>query len=384
MDREARNRAMAVQDLARQHAARGFTAPSGAMLAQIQAAQQASLEKLSSASRDIALKRADMYVDNRKFTLQQVKELEQILIGYYSAMQERALNSAKAVVELGVAVFNAQAARLRLLNERAALKLQVFEAQLKAQLAHLDEYKAQAEVARVSAEVQRIQVEVYKAQVDAAMSSVNLYKAQMEGAQTAAQIENLKLQGFKAQVDTYTAQVGAYEAQFRAYESQIRGEASKVQAFAAQVDGYKAQVEAVTAKTQGQVAGMDAQLKPMMFRLEKYRAQVERYRADLQYDLQNMERLSKDWGLQMGAQKMLADVNMKNSEAQMWAAKASADVATSRASVAAQVAIASAHQSATVANGIAGVNATLAATYANAASSISSGISSLGVEITST
>jgi hypothetical protein len=95
-ERELQNGEYLIQDAARQAAARGFTMPAGAMFQQMHIARQDAAEKNSSASRDIAMKRADLYVANRQFTITKAIETENAIVAYVSAFVGRKLEVAKA------------------------------------------------------------------------------------------------------------------------------------------------------------------------------------------------------------------------------------------------------------------------------------------------
>ncbi|MBF0459736.1 MAG: hypothetical protein HQK99_17755, partial [Nitrospirae bacterium] len=50
-------------------------------------------------TRDIAIKLADLYVENRKHALDKAISLEGILINFYNTLKERSLNVSKAVLD---------------------------------------------------------------------------------------------------------------------------------------------------------------------------------------------------------------------------------------------------------------------------------------------
>jgi hypothetical protein len=98
-DREAQNANNAIQDFQRSISARGFSIPSGAMLAGLQKVQQQSRGAISTHNRDISIKRADMYVQARQFALTTGINAEQYLINYHSNYADRTLNSLRLMLE---------------------------------------------------------------------------------------------------------------------------------------------------------------------------------------------------------------------------------------------------------------------------------------------
>lgn len=236
-----------LQDIGRQAAARGFTLPPGAYFAQIEAARQTALQKMSDLSRDIALKRADMYVENRKFTIQESRELEQLLSNIYGFYMERALKAATATVELGVSLYNARIAQLNARLEVYKTKAVVYETQLKAALAPLEVYKLQLEGAKLSVDVQQAAVSVYSAQIDGARALVEIHKARVDAYIAELEGEKTKVDVFRSQVEAYAAQAQAKSVELQAYRAQIDGDIAKMQGYKTEVDAYLARVESYKA-----------------------------------------------------------------------------------------------------------------------------------------
>lgn len=261
-------------------AARGFALPPGADLAIIAEAQQDALEKIASVDRDIALKRADMYVENRKFSIQAANEVESMFINYRSAMMERMLNAAKSLVELGIAVFNAK--RDKFMSDLEAYKAYaaVYESKIRGELTKIELFKGQIEAARGKIEIQQGMVDIYKAQLSGVQTLIDVYKAQMDGTRILMEIERDKLDVFNAQMTGYTAQVQAKSAEFGLYESQVRGELSKLQAYSEQVRAYEARVAAYQARISAETSKVSAQSAANSARIDRYRGQLDKYKAD--------------------------------------------------------------------------------------------------------
>lgn len=123
-DREAQIYAANVEEIRRQAAQGTFAVPQGSMQAQLERAAQEYASKISAASRDIALKRADMYVQARQFTIEKVLASEDQSIGLYNAIQSRALIAAQTEVQMAIALFDAG--------------IKVFQAQIDSVMAQID------------------------------------------------------------------------------------------------------------------------------------------------------------------------------------------------------------------------------------------------------
>lgn len=280
-ERELVNAEIQIQEASRQAAARGMMMPPGALNMAINRIQTASLEKTSSLSRDIAMKRADLYVDNRKFTLQEVRQVEAMLIQYFGFVQERALNAARYLADFGVQLFNAKVARFNARLEAFRGAAQVYETQLRGALAHLDVYKAKVEGAKLTVEAQQMYVTLYNSQLDGVKSTVELYRTQMEAAKVYTQVEAAKLDLFRSRVEAYQAQVGAKAAEFGMYESRLKGEAMKMGLYETSVSAYASKVQAYQAGVSAKEVQVRAQVAAAQIPLEEYRAKVQMYQADV-------------------------------------------------------------------------------------------------------
>jgi hypothetical protein len=280
-ERELMNANARIEEFGRVVAARGFNIPPGSFYAMQESVQQDLLEKNSSLSRDIAVKKADMYVENRRFAITSAIQIEQMMITYFGGVAERALNAARAQTEFGIAIFNAQLARYSAKVQAYAVYAQAFEAQVRASLAGVEIYKAQVEGARLAVQVQQVHAEVYNTQIEGVTALMNLYRVEMEGAKTAAEIETLKLQAFRTQVEAYAAQVQARVAEFQMFESQVRGEMAKVDVYRTSAQAYNARVNGIEAQARIANTTVQAQTTNATLVLETYKTDMERYRNEV-------------------------------------------------------------------------------------------------------
>jgi hypothetical protein len=281
-ERELKAADAAIDEAVSQIAARGYILPPGALFAAQQIAEQDVLDKSSTLSREIALKRADLYVQNRQFAITQSSAVESMLIQYAGARAERALNAAKSQIELGISLYNLRVQKFQALLEGYRTQGQIYETKIRANLSTLEAYKAQIEAARTGVETQQLQVTVYRSQIEAANAGIALYRTEMEAAQIQAQIENLKLGAFRTSVESYAAQVGAREAEFKVFEAQIRGEISKIDAFRTSAEAYQARVGAIKIKAEAEEIASRSQIQENQMLLDQYRANIDGYRAQIE------------------------------------------------------------------------------------------------------
>lgn len=297
-EREDAASAARIDELYHRHASRGFVIPPGDLSVALDLAAQAHQNKVADLSRDVMLKRADLYVDNRKFTIQEARQLEATLIQYHASVQERALNAAKATLEAGIQLFNAAVSQFNLRLETYKAYGQVYESRIRALLASIDIYKTQVDAKRVESDIQRASVENYRAQLEAVNTLAAIFRTQMEGANLRASIERMRVDTFKSMVEAYQARVQAKTAEFGMFEARIRGEAAKVQAFEAQVNAYRATVEGAKAKADIELGRLRGDIDTARARAETYSAQVNGYRATLEAQLATIRALVDKHGAQ--------------------------------------------------------------------------------------
>lgn len=340
-EREVAGAQVAIEEIFRTNASRGFALPPGEVTVALQRAHQDLQDKVSTANRDIALKRADLYVENRKFTITEIRSIEQILIGLHNSVQERALNAAKAMIDVAIALFEAQVRRHNARLDAYRAEATVYESRIRAALAQAEVYKTTMEGKRLEVDFQRAAVELYRAQLAGIESVVGVYKTQMEGAGLRANIERTKIDAFRSLIDAYTSQVQARTSEFGAYEAQIRGEVAKTQAFESQARAYAAQVDGLKARADIRLGNLRSEIEAARARSENYRAEIagaelnlrqqseiadtitKRYGIDVQAFGARMSAVAEAYRLQQAAERNTADRMFK-----------SADIATSNARLA--------------------------------------------------
>ena len=303
-DREVEAMQSRIEDAGRAMASRGFPLPPGELSIQIDRAYQDMQDKVSDASRDITLQRNKLYVENRQFTIREVKELEQITMNFWNLVQERSLNAAKLTVELSIAIYNTLVERYKARWAGYQAQATAYAEQIRGQLVQAEIYRTNVEAKNVEVQMQHQLVEVYLAQLRGVETAISIYRIEMEAANIKAIIERTKLEAFQAQVGAYTAEVQAEVAQFGLYRAQIDGETAKVNAFEAQVRAYVGEVTAAKTKAdtqlmkfqveteqarvklamyQGQLAGFDSNMKQVLgtgqLLMEQYRGDIDAARG---------------------------------------------------------------------------------------------------------
>jgi hypothetical protein len=243
-EREAAEADGQMQSITRDFASRGFLMPPGALFGAIEGIRSKALSNAATLSREVALKRAELYVDNRRFTIQQVKELEGVLLNQHMAIMERVLKSAQISAQFVVDQYRTRLDKARLAVDVVQARVQAFRDLVAAETAKIEIYNAQIKAELAKTEVDKNKLDAYRTQLAGVESVVSVYRLQVQAAEASMQNEKLKVELWRAEVDGYLAMVKAKESEFSGYESRIRGEQAKVQVFAEQVKAHNAKVDA--------------------------------------------------------------------------------------------------------------------------------------------
>lgn len=347
-DRELRGAAAATREMTRQMAARGFSLPPGALLAQIQSATQDGAEKISTVSREIALKRADMYVENRKFSFTMAKEMEQLAITLHMNIAERALNSAKFTADYGITLFNAEVARYNTVIAGFQARIAIFDARIRQAAFKLETQKLQLQAVGLELEAQKLEVQVYTAQIEAEKAAIEVYQIDVNAARSEVEAE---ISVSKNKVDVYTAELGAnrliadiyrtdVEAQKTLADVQLGEQRLKIEAYTAELGGDKVAIDNFQARLAEARTKAELGLSSGKLSIEQYNALNEAIRLEVeQYNAQEAHaRNAADTALrreQAKVERFNAELAAKRAEIDLFQAKVAAERATGELEIAA-------------------------------------------------
>lgn len=243
-DREASAAEAEMIAISRDFAARGFTSPPGALFGALEGIRAKAVATAATLSREVALKRADLYVQNRQFTIQQVKELESVLLNQHMAIMERVLRAAQVSAQFVADQYRARLDKARLGIDVIQARVQAFRDLVAAEVSKVEIYNAQIRSELAKIEIDKNKVNNYRARLAGVEATVSVYRLQVQAAEAAIQAERSKVELWKSEVDGYMATVKAKEAEFSGYEARIRGEQAKVQVFSEQVRAHTSLVGA--------------------------------------------------------------------------------------------------------------------------------------------
>ncbi|HEY4804379.1 MAG TPA: hypothetical protein VIH96_17335 [Paraburkholderia sp.] len=251
----------AVREAADEFAARGFTLPPGMLQGAILAALDENNKKISSLSRDVAIKQAELEQGNRQFAVKSAIEYEGLMVNVFLAVTNRNFEIAKFSVEASIQVYNARIAGFNVEQQIYAQRIERFKTMLQAALAQIEAYKATVDAQRLVSEVNKSVIESYVAKVNAFNVQVEAYKALVQASVARAEQQKLKIELYKGEIDGYVGIVSAKKAEFDTYVARIEGESSKAKLEEANAHAYGARVEAIKTINDAYVKTAEAKIE---------------------------------------------------------------------------------------------------------------------------
>lgn len=306
-DRAEATARLAIEEAMKRAAATSFPMPTGALNADIQRARAALMQTVNDTNREIFVKRADMFVENRKFTIEQVQAYEKMDRELYNAIQERALNVAKVTVELGVAVFDATVRKFAASLDAYKTEASVFETRVRAELAKAEQFKAQIEAESLRGQFNAQRVALYQAQLNGVQTVANLYKTRVEAMAALTAAQGQKIEIFKSRVQAYGERVRAKASEFEMYRSAVLGETSKLEIYRTDIAAFEARMRAEELRARTLTMGNDALLSRFKAAVQQYEAQLKGLSATVDAKLEHEARLVAAAGVNVASYRAVAD-----------------------------------------------------------------------------
>lgn len=309
---------------------RGFTQPSGVQAARADAIRTDAMIKKQGLSRDIAIKMAEMQVENVKWAAEQGIASEQVLFNIYNNMMQREFEAAKIQMDAQMALYNAQVSLFNARQSAYATEAQIFKVRIDAELARIEVYKAELEGELAKGQLNEQQVRIYSEQIKALLTDIEIYKAQMQGASLLADVNRNKIESFKAEVQAYAEQVRADKTRFDAYDSQVKGELGKAQILDAEARAYASYVSGQSTVANIGIQTMQADISKNELIIRRFTSQLEAEKAELQAQVESINATSSAY---------IADTQRYTAQASAQEAKAKVQVAAKESEIRTNVAI---------------------------------------------
>lgn len=253
----------------------GFPLPTGALVVGMQQVNKEYYDQLSTLSRDVSIKQAEMEQENLRQSIAEGMQLEAKLIDYSYQLERTAFESAKAAAENAMALHNAAIQKFNGLLQGYQTYASVYKTIIDGQLAKVEVFKAQLQAEMSKAEINKLRVEQFKAEIEARMATVEIYKARVGAAQTLVEIEKAKIAAAGEQVRGYVAQVNAETAKIEAFKAQVQGETTKAEVYKAKAAAYASKVGAEAELSRAHLARYQALITVKAQEWDAYRASLQ-------------------------------------------------------------------------------------------------------------
>ena len=265
----------ATQEAYEEFAGRGFSLPPGALAGRVAEVAQKNREATSAFSRDVAIKQAELEVENLKFSVSTGIQLEGQLMAYAGQYAQRALEAAKTTVEVAINIFNAQVALFNSRLQAYQTEAQVYRDLIQAEGLKLEQFRTEIEAQKLIGEINLQAIQIYKVRSETLMIAVELYKAQLEGVKAQVDVDRVRIESFRAGVDAYKSQVEAKTSEYQAWGESIRGEVAKVSIYEAQARSFGTLVDAYKTGETVKIENLRAQISNSELLVKAFSSEVD-------------------------------------------------------------------------------------------------------------
>lgn len=282
-------------------ATRGFTMPLGANNALIARSSQNKIAQLSQVNNEIAIKRADMFVQARQFAVTTGLNAQQFMINLHNSMQERLLNANRYLAQFGLDYFDASIKDFQNGLEQYKTEASIYESKLRAALSNLDIYRSKLEAARLKGQINQDAIELYNAQFRGVEAVINIYNAQLQGVKVKSELQELKFRVYGEDIKAYVAQLEADSQKVQNYRALVDTETAKLEVFNAQAKSYNTVLDGVKTKADIQKTRIDTEISEVNLKLQAYKADMDKWQSEYEVAFNNAKLLLEKQGVDVDA-----------------------------------------------------------------------------------
>lgn len=305
-------------------ASRGFSVPQGSTLARVDEIRKTAMLEKSKSSRDIAIRMAEMGVDNVKWAAEQSVAIDTLVFNVWNATAQRSFDMARAELDAKLSLYNAQVQLFNARQSAYSVEAQIYKVNIDAQLATIEVFKAQLEGELAKGQLNEQKVRIYGEQIRALLADVEVYKAVMQGAGLQSDVNRNKIETFKVQVQAFAEQIRADKTRFDAYESQVKGELGKAQILDAEARAYNSYVSGQSTIADIGIKQAETDIRNNELILRQYTAQLEGEKAQIMGQVEQIKASSgayiadtQRYSAMAGAQEAKFKVQVAAKEAEL-------------------------------------------------------------------
>jgi hypothetical protein len=234
-------------------AARGYSLPTGAVMARTMEVSSRQVEAEYEAAKKVMSEVYAAAMDLLSTAVAQALRIERYHFALYMRYVQQNLKVYRANIQIAAAVYNALASIVNRFYDWLRLHVEAYNAYVdsvldvasaKAEelsLARVDVSNAQSQVLMYRADVgvYKASADVARLEVERSVIPLDVYAAQIEGAMANLQIVQQNVEAYKQAVRNYSQAFDWLTDKFAAYEAAIRADSSGIQVTSANVDAYR-------------------------------------------------------------------------------------------------------------------------------------------------
>jgi hypothetical protein len=256
-DRERREQALRdAKDKIMAHWSKlNWTLPDGLLSGMLLAVENEYMNKDLDASRDIAIKQADLEQKGMFESLKLGIDLENTLINNFNEYAKRVYEASKTTVDVTIQILKSQIDLYNSQLQAFKTSVEAYKISIEAELARVEVFKTKMLAAQIGVDIDKNRTQLYIAQLEGIAKRIDAYKTTVQAVGIKYEAEKVKIEGYKARVDVFTSKNDVIVKKFM----------SQVDLFKGFVEAYKAsasvQTEMGNMEQKGQIAVLDATLK---------------------------------------------------------------------------------------------------------------------------
>jgi hypothetical protein len=230
-------------------------------------------------SRDILIKQAELAQANTHFAITSSLSLEQLELNHANEVNNRALESAKSIIEFAIAFHGLKIADYNIQLERAKIQAVEQGSRLEAEKLRLEAYRVEMLEVQAKSGLDKDRLAGYNLDLERYNNLLKLFSAEQGAVATALGIEGLKIDFYKENINDHKARLDAQRNQALLFEAQTKGELGKVQVYVAELDAEKTRVGTLVAQGNLEIAKLESNVKLQDLELRGMLGNIEAYKA---------------------------------------------------------------------------------------------------------
>lgn len=314
-DRESQVALAREREVMRGAEALGFPLPSGVMAGQLADARREYHDKMSTLSRDISIKQAEMEQQNVKDSVQSALQLENSLMDNAYKLESLAFQVAKEASDNAIAAHNAGVEHFKAMLAGYSAYASSYDTIVRAEMSKIEVFKAMLQAEQTKASINQSLVERYKAEIAGTMAVVDVYKSRVGAAKTLVELESTRIQAGAERVRAFVATVSAETAKADLYKTRIQAEASKQDAYRSQVQAFGTRVSAQAEKARASVSKFQAEVAAKGLEWDGWKARLSAETAKMTAAVQQSSILVDGFKSSAAAAEAQAGSEMRRWEA---------------------------------------------------------------------